>query len=178
MAKPTKLSEDTVALARRQMEASVTAGELRRSLSVLLCADFGVTQAQAAATLGIGLATLKRHQESLNAQAHDRDTPRGERGGRHNETVSLQAEEAFLAQWAERAAEGAVVVVKQLREDLQRQMGRRVGLHTLYRMLARHGWRKVAPDTKHPQGDPVAQEAFKKTLPVCWRPPGNITRAA
>jgi len=31
-------------------------------------------------------------------------------------------------------------------------------------MLARHGWRKMAPDKSHPQTDPAAREAWEKTL--------------
>ncbi|MBU1568309.1 MAG: winged helix-turn-helix domain-containing protein [Proteobacteria bacterium] len=38
------------------------------------------------------------------------------------------------------------------------------------RLLARHGWRKVQPDTKHPKSDPVAQEDFKN-WPKPWLPP-------
>jgi hypothetical protein len=33
----------------------------------------------------------------------------------------------------------------------------------IYRLLARHGWRKVAPDTRHPKSKPEVQEAWKKT---------------
>ncbi|MEK7675971.1 MAG: winged helix-turn-helix domain-containing protein [Verrucomicrobiota bacterium] len=33
----------------------------------------------------------------------------------------------------------------------------------MYRFLARQGWRKVAPDTRHPKSDPQVQEDWKKT---------------
>ena len=33
----------------------------------------------------------------------------------------------------------------------------------VYRLLARHGWRKVAPDTRHPKSSPAAQQEWKKT---------------
>ncbi len=42
-------------------------------------------------------------------------------------------------------------------------LGPRIALSTLYRVLARHGWRKLAPDTAHPKGDPLQRDAFKKT---------------
>jgi hypothetical protein len=35
----------------------------------------------------------------------------------------------------------------------------------VYRLLERHGRRKVAPDTHHPKSDPAAQEEWKKKLP-------------
>ena len=51
-------------------------------------------------------------------------------------------------------------------------------MSTTYRLLARHGWRKVQPDTKHPKGDPVKQDEFKKNCPKQWLPPTkqNIDR--
>ena len=40
----------------------------------------------------------------------------------------------------------------------------------VYRLLARHGWRKVAPDTRHPKSDPLTQELWKKNCPMFWKP--------
>jgi hypothetical protein len=35
-------------------------------------------------------------------------------------------------------------------------------------MLARNGWRKLAPDTAHPQGDASAREDWKKNSRGSW----------
>ncbi len=40
----------------------------------------------------------------------------------------------------------------------------------VYRLLARHGWRKVAPDTRQPKSQPEVQEAWEKNSPQCWQP--------
>ena len=37
------------------------------------------------------------------------------------------------------------------RGDRVKRLGKPVALSTIYRMLARNGWRKLAPDTAHPQ---------------------------
>jgi len=37
---------------------------------------------------------------------------------------------------------------------------------TVYRMLARQGWRKLAPRPRHPRSDIQAQEAWKKNSPA------------
>jgi hypothetical protein len=37
---------------------------------------------------------------------------------------------------------------------------------TVYRMLDRHGWRKLVPRPRHPKADVAAQAAFKKTPPI------------
>lgn len=41
----------------------------------------------------------------------------------------------------------------------EERIGCQVAASTVYRMLARHGWRKVAPDTGHPKRDAQAQSA-------------------
>lgn len=172
MAKPKRLSEKTVARAQQQLHEAQTAKDIRKALAVLLPAKFGVSQEQAAEVLGIGVATVKRYQNTAYRRAHgvEEETSLGN-GGRRNETVPLEVERDFLALWTQRAETGEVVLVHQLREDLQRQAGRRIPMYTMYRILARHGWRKVAPDTKHPKGDPAAREAFKKTFAPRWLPP-------
>ena len=171
MAKPTKLTEVTVAYARQLVQTARDVDSLRRGLAVLLPAETGITQARAADLLGVGVATIKRYQEAAYQRAHGANLACPQRGGRRNETMPLEAESAFLETWRERAARGEAVFVKRMREDLQRRRGARIPLYTMYRILARHGWRKVAPDTKHPTGAPVAQEAFKKTSPPNWLPP-------
>jgi len=39
----------------------------------------------------------------------------------------------------------------------------KVAASTVYRLLERAGWRKVAPRPSHPRKDPAAEEAFKKS---------------
>jgi len=175
MAKPQKLTEETIEYARQQVQVARGVEPLRKALSVLLPAELGITQARAAGLLGIGVATVKRYQAWLYRQAYGQAAATGPRGGRHNETIPLELEKAFLADWAAQAERGEVVFVQQLRQDLQRRVGQRIPLYTVYRILARHGWRKVAPDTQHPKGDPAAQEAFKKTSAPCWLPPSVAT---
>jgi len=44
-----------------------------------------------------------------------------------------------------------------------KRFGRDIPLSTTYRLLARHGWWKMQPDTKHPKSDPALQDEFKKS---------------
>ena len=178
MAKATKLTEKAVAYAQHEVQTASDMESLRKGLAILLPAQTGISQDQTAQLLGISVATVKRYQHALHQQAHGLGLPKHPRGGRHNETLSLDAEEAYLADWEQRAREGQAVLVKQLRAELQSRAGKRIPLYTMYRILARHGWRKVAPDTKHPKGDPVAQEAFKKTSEPIWLPPSAGTTSA
>lgn len=88
-------------------------------------------------------------------------------GGRHNDYLSIEEESAFLAPFLEQAARGEIVTAKVIRLAFQQRVGHDVDESTIYRLLQRHQWRKVLPRSQHPEADPVAQEAFKKTS-VHW----------
>ena len=55
------------------------------------------------------------------------------------------------------------MVVNEVKAAYEEAVGRKVPNPTVYRMLARHGWRKVAPRPRQPKADPEKMEAFKKT---------------
>ncbi len=88
-------------------------------------------------------------------------------GGRRNEYLSKQEEASFLAPFIERAAQGQIVSAKLIKEAFEQRLGHEVDESTIYRLLQRHDWRKVMPRPIHPEADPKAQEAFKKTS-VHW----------
>ena len=54
------------------------------------------------------------------------------------------------------------LVVGQIKHDLEQALGRPVSLSSVYTLLHRHDWRKLAPDKRHPQSDPAAQDEWKK----------------
>ena len=78
--------------------------------------------------------------------------------------MTLEEEKTFLAPWIKEAAAGSLLVVAPLRAALAQQVGQPVKASVIYRMLARHGWRKVAPDTKHPKSNPAVQEEWNKAM--------------
>jgi transposase len=55
-----------------------------------------------------------------------------------------------------------VLVVSGIKQALDKRLGRKVALSSVYNLLHRHGWRKLAPDKRHPKADVAAQEEFKK----------------
>jgi transposase len=86
----------------------------------------------------------------------------GERGGRRHEYLSEDEEKVFLEPFVERAKGGILVTAQELRRAYEERIGCSVAASTVYRLLARHGWRKVVPRPRHPQANPVTQAAFKK----------------
>jgi transposase len=62
----------------------------------------------------------------------------------------------------EAAGRGQILTAPQLRAGLEKLTGRQVSLAYVYRLLHRHGWRKLGPRPRHPQAQPTVQEEFKK----------------
>jgi Winged helix-turn helix len=77
------------------------------------------------------------------------------RGGRKRQNMSLQEEREFLALFLKYAAGGGVLVVGQIK----------AALVSAYNLLHRYNWRKLVPNKRHPQSDPMAQDEWKKSPP-------------
>jgi len=86
-------------------------------------------------------------------------------GGRRNELMDQDAERAFVDAFRDAAERGEIVTVSVIIEELSKRVGHAVWPSTVYRLLERHGWRKLAPRPSHPKADPVARAAFKQTSP-------------
>ena len=86
------------------------------------------------------------------------------KGGRRHEYLTLPEEQAFLAPFFAQAARGEIATVAQIQRAYEAKVGHEVDESTIYRLLNRHGWRKLMPRPRHPQADLQEQEQFKKTL--------------
>jgi transposase len=86
-------------------------------------------------------------------------------GGRRHAYLSPAEEREFLETMAVDSESGSLVTAEQIRQRLESRIGKRIALTTVYRMLYRHGWRKVSPRKRHPKTKPELQEAIKKTDP-------------
>ncbi len=173
MGRPRQVDVRLVRQARKAVARATSVEELRAAQAVLLPASTGATLEATAALLGVGRATVPRLQARFRqacpttkgtAKAAARNW-----GGRRNALLSFEEETEFLAPWLEQARAGGVLVVSPLRAALAQRLGRPVKASVLYRLLARHGWRKVAPDTRHPKSDPQVQEDWKKNFRKHWQ---------
>ena len=174
MGRTAKFDQEVLERSRELVHSARTARELRTGLSVLLPAICGLPNRVVAEVLGAGIATVGRMQKEIRDQGAGWGSVKRSWGGRRRETMSL--EQAFLKPWEELAGSGGVLVVPPIHAALEEKVGHSVAASTVYRMLARHGWRKVAPDTCHPKRDPKAQEEFKKRASrKAWRKPSSET---
>jgi transposase len=169
MARPRRIDPDIVKRAQLTAAAATSVQSLRQCQAVLLPAVFGATLEQTAEILGVGRATVARLQAAFRKQGPGPPAVRNW-GGRRHSLLTAEEEGEFLKPWLERAAAGNLVVVSPIRAALAQRLGQPVKPSVVYRLLARHGWRKVAPDTRHLKSKPEVQEDWKKNSPKCWRP--------
>jgi hypothetical protein len=166
MARAACFSDEEVAKARELRDKAMTVSELRKALSVLLVAEAGMDASLTSEILGISERTVFRNRNSVS---HQDKRGRNTWGGRRHYSMTVEEERDFLSPWEAKAVEGGVLSVSPLHAALVERLGRSIPISTTYRLLARHGWRKVQPDTKHPKSKPIVQEEFKKTPPASWR---------
>ena len=168
MSRPRTIDAELVKQAAEMAKSATDVETLRRAQAVLLPALLNATLEQTAAALGVGRATV--HRLRKRCRCADPGVPGATRGGRRRGSLSVAQEREFLEPWAKLSGEGGVLVVAPIRAALAQRLGRPVAASVVYRLLARHGWRKVAPDTRHPKSDPQRQEDWKKNCPRHWRP--------
>lgn len=159
--KPT-VDAELLRLAELAVEATEDAHELRSAQAVLLPGRLGLTLEQTGEAIGRARATVVRLQAEFRARARGDRVAREGWGGRRRQNLSVAQEEGLLAPFLAQASRGGVLVVAPIKAAYEGAVGHRVPDSTIYRVLARHGWRKVVPDRHHPNADPQTQQFWKK----------------
>ena len=137
--------------------------DFQRVQCIWLRAAFGMSSDQVALAVGFSPATVKKLWSQYFSEGEEVLIGQG-RGGRRRANLSLEEEEKVLVYFFERAKGGEVLVVNEVKAAYEEAVKRSVPKSTVYRMLARHGWRKIAPRPRHPKADPQKLEAFKKNF--------------
>jgi transposase len=170
MSRPRRINAKLVTKAQALVTRATDVSQLRAAQAILLPALANLTLEQTAAVLGVGRASVHRLQQRFGRELKAARSPQKSWGGRRRALMSLEEEKAFLQPWVEQARDAGVLVVSPLRAALAEKLGRKVTSSVVYRLLVRQGWRKVAPDTRHPKSDPVAQAEWKKNFRKRWQP--------
>src|ERR1035441_4323401 len=170
MPRPRHVDWELVSKAQAIVAKTTDVRQLKPAQAVLLPAFTGATLEQTASLLGVGRASVHRLQQQFRQGLKTPSLPRKKWGGRRRALLSWEEEEAFLAPWVEQARQADGLVVSPLRAALAEKLDRKIAPSVVYRLLARHSLRKVAPDTRHPKCDPAAQAEWKKNSPKRWQP--------
>lgn len=170
MARPRKINYELVKKAREIVSSCQDMTEFRKAQAILLPAIMGATLEQTASILGVSRASVPRLQNRFCLDQKVTEPPKRGWGGRRRSLMTIEEEKKFLAPWEEQAKSGGILVISVIRVALAQHLGRPVRPSVVYRLLERHGWRKVAPDTHHPKSDPKIQQEWKKNFRKRWLP--------
>ena len=157
--------KDLTAAELRSAAAREKDGAAARRILALALVVEGADRATAARSCGMDRQTLRDWVHRYNAEGleglHDRKAP--------GPVPKLSAAQlAGLSALVDCGPDPAVhKVVRWRRRDLRDELKRRFGveLHerTVGKQLAKLGYRRLSVRPQHPEADPEAQEAFKKT---------------
>lgn len=86
----------------------------------------------------------------------------GNQYGGNRRNMSIEEEENTLKPFYELAEKGEIIEIADINKAYQGKVDHKVGEKQIYRVLHRHGWRKIIPKSKHPKkSDEEAVEASK-----------------
>lgn len=152
----------TIAALAERLKRAQSHSEYQRIQCVLIRATLGSSAKQIAQLLGWATTTVYVIHSRWAKEGEAIFDLRG-RGGRHNQHLTSEQETQLLAPFTKMATGGEMLHVSEIKKALEERVGAPVAASTVYRMLDRHGWRKVVPRPRHPKADFQAQDAFKKT---------------
>jgi transposase len=150
-----------------QKEAKSIA-EFRRIQCVWLRAALNLPVEVIAQATGLSKATVRCYHSRYLSQGEAALRGPGKGGDRHR-NLSVSEEDRLLQSFLKDAKRGGILEVGRIKAAYEEAVGRVVPKSTVYRMLARHGWRKLAPRPKHPKTDFAVQAEWKKNSPESSR---------
>jgi transposase len=156
------ISEDNQESLRKLLKKVRTKEDFQRVQCLWLRATLGLNSYEVSRAVGMSRGTVKIIQSRYFKEGEEALLGVG-RGGRRNENMSSEDETKLLSSFVEKANKGGVLVVSEIKSYYEKEIGHMVPKSTIYRMLYRHGWRKVVPRPIHPKAAMEEQEAFKKT---------------
>lgn len=165
MARPAT-GHEFIEAAKEQIASAKTTEALRAAQALLLPLEFGLSLQQTATAIGLSKRwTTKLRTRFQRIETGIEQPAKTKKELRNHARMTLDEETQFLAPFIEKARNAGIIIVPPLQAELERRLGRSVASSTVYRLLQRHGWRKLAPDKQHPKADVAAQEEFKKNSP-------------
>lgn len=90
----------------------------------------------------------------------------GEKRGQNRGKAYLKPDEEaqFLDSFRIQSGKGSLVTAKSIHEAHKKLLGSSLDPSSTYRMLSRHGWRKIVPRPEHPKHDPEKMKEFREAI--------------
>ncbi len=146
------ISQGFLSFSKDSVHSAKDAHELRKAQSILLPALFSLDLVATGIAIGRSKASVCRLQAEFRAECTGTYIAPKKRGGRRRQNMAFEQEAQLLEPFFQKAREGKPFVVADIREAYQTAIGKKVPPSTVYRILARHGWRPLRADGSMDQG--------------------------
>jgi len=142
-----------------------TRRDAQRIQSVLCRVAEHYTAEKTGRIVGLSEPTVKRIWSVFLHEGFD--ALLGEKRGQARGRAHLPAKEerSFLLPFFRKAQRGKLTTVREVHAAHCTRVGKALDLTVTYRLLDRHGWRRVVPRPTHPRADRETQEQFKVFFP-------------
>lgn len=162
MRPPKAFPEGTAQRMQVLLKQSTRVADQRRIQAVLIRALNASPPGHIAAVTGLSATTVRIIHSRFLREGEASLTGRPGRGGRRRALLSDAQTEALLAEHLKKAGEGQMLEIKAFKQAMEKSVGHPVHASSVYRLLAKAGWRKIVPRPKHPSQQPNAVDDFKK----------------
>ena len=164
MRKPTPIPVEDQQTLEEPLRKAKTKEEFQRIQCTWLRASLDLDSHQVAVAIVWHPNSVRKFQ-ALYLRQGEAALQLSKSGGRYRQNMSREEEEAFLAPFLEKAQTGGVIVTTEIKVVYEDKVGHKVPKSTIYRMLVRHGWRKITPRPRNPKKDRSLEDEFKKNSP-------------
>jgi transposase len=158
---PTPISECRITELREFRKEKWQGFEFQRFLCVWLRVEANMSTDEIAKTLGWHVNTVRYTQKDFINRGVAA-LIESKKGGRYHSLMTEEEEKEFLSRFEKAGSNGTILTAGAFKDALEEHLGHAVHTATVYRILHRCGWRKIAPRPSHPKRDKQAGEAFKK----------------
>jgi len=162
MARPQKTysEEDKIAIKKAYKKCRDTK-EQKRLLCLKLRIVKGFSSKYISQIVGYCSAFVDQIISTFNKEGLTGIDAKKQVGNRKN--LTFQKEEELLLSFSKQAENGKMLEVSDIISGYENLIGRTVAKSIVYKMLKRHGWRKVMPRSQHPNKASVEEiDAYKK----------------
>lgn len=156
-----EISEQQMESLQQLLCQTKTKADFQRVQCVWLRAALKLSPVDTSTAVGWSQSTVKIVQSRYLREGEKVLLGKG-RGGKRYSNLTEKEEYELLSSFLEKARSGGVLVVGEIKAAYEKKAGKKVPKSTIYRMLTRHGWRKIAPRPRHPRSNAAAREEFKK----------------
>ncbi|BBJ22557.1 helix-turn-helix domain-containing protein [Candidatus Nitrotoga sp. AM1P] len=125
--------QDVLAIALQAIASATTIEPLRQAQAVVLPLQYGMSLEQTAQVIGLSKGWACRLRNQFIAGGAIGDKGKSVRGGRYREHFTPEREAELLKPFLEPARMGGILVVSQIKPQLEIALGRKMALSSVYK---------------------------------------------